>query len=195
MVKDGNGAREWIESGGGPLIVVPEQVLTCWQGCDFESATGDDDYSRACEVEGYLGVIPVGRAEALVLGEPWSTTYVAEHGCFVCRIGADSEDALLDSVEQALEAASWEEQVTWEVPGPVVLLDSGRPGVPGPDAEFDALDRLRIDLAAGRYLVRAAHAKPGPTTTTVLVGLTRLPPDSPEDLPRDMTEPNEVLHR
>ncbi|MFD7626310.1 Imm21 family immunity protein [Streptomyces sp. NPDC059851] len=177
MVKDGNGAWEWIESGGGPLIVVPEQFLTSWQGCDFESTTGDDDYSRACEVEGHLGVIPVGRAEALVLGEPLSTTYVPEHGCFVRWIGADSEDALLDGVEQALEAASWEAEVVWEVPGPVVLLDSGWPGVPGPNAEFDDLGRLRIDLEAGRYLVRAAYAKPAPRTTMVLVGLTRISPD------------------
>ncbi|MEV8533141.1 Imm21 family immunity protein [Streptomyces sp. NPDC051211] len=188
MVKYGNGEWEWTESGGGPLIVVPEQVLTSWQGCDFESTTSDDDYSRACEVEGYLGVIPVGRAEALVLGEPWSTTYVPDHGCFVRWIGADSQDAMLDSVEEALEAASWEAEVLWEVPGPVVLLDSGRPGVPGPDAEFDDLDRLRIDLEAGRYLVRAAHAKPAPRTTMVLVGLTRLSPDEPGVSPGDMTE-------
>ncbi len=177
MVKYRNGAREWIESGGGPLIVVPEQALTSWQGCDFESTTSDDDYGRACEVEGYLGVIPVGDAEALVLGEPWSTTYVPEHGCFVRWIGAGSEDAMLGSVEQELGAASWEAEVLWEIPGPVVLLDSGWPGVPGPDAEFDELDRLRIDLEAGRYLVRAAHAKPAPGTTTVLVGLTRLSHD------------------
>ncbi|NXY96100.1 hypothetical protein HYE82_17250 [Streptomyces sp. BR123] len=188
MVKDGNGAREWIESGGGPLIVVPEQVLTSWQGCDFESTTGDDDYSRACEVEGCLGVIPVAHAAALVLGEPWSTTYVPEHGCFVCWIGADSEDATFDSVEQALEAAAWEAEVLWEVPGPVVLLDSGWPGVPEPDAEFDDPGRLRIDLEAGRYLVRAAHAKPTPRTAMVLVGLTRLSPDGPGVLPGDNTE-------
>ncbi|MFD7256718.1 Imm21 family immunity protein [Streptomyces sp. NPDC059874] len=188
MIENGNGACEWIGSEGGPLIVVPEQDLTSWQGCDFESNMSDDDYSRACEVEGYLGVIPVGRAEALVLGEPWSTTYVPDHGCFVSWIGADSEDAMLDSVEQALEGAAWEAEVLWEVPGPVVLLDSGLPGVPGPNSEFDDLDRLRIDLEAGRYLVRAAHAKPVPGTTMVLVGLTRLSGDGPGDHRGDMTE-------
>ncbi|MFF9870011.1 Imm21 family immunity protein [Streptomyces sp. NPDC013953] len=177
MVKYGNGGWEWIESGGGPLIVVPEQVLTSWQGCDFESTTNDDDYGRACEVEGYLGVIPVAHAQALVLGEPWPATYVPKHGCFVCWIAADSEDAMLGSVEQAIGEASWEAEVLWEVPGPVVLLHSGLPGVPGPDAEFDELDRLRIDLEVGRYLVRAAYATPAPRTTMVLVGLTKLSPD------------------
>ncbi|MEV3993793.1 Imm21 family immunity protein [Streptomyces sp. NPDC049837] len=177
MSTDRDGTVGWIESGGGPLIVVPERVLTSWQGCDFESATNDDDYGRACDVEGYLGVIPVGGAQALVLGEPWATTYLPGLSCFVCWIGADSEEAMLGSVEQALVAAAWEAEVHWEVPGPVILLDSGWPGVPRPDAEFEELDRLRIDLEAGHYLVRAAYAKPAPGTTMVLVGLTRLPLD------------------
>jgi hypothetical protein len=177
MSMNGAGPVEWIESGGGPLIVVPEKVLSSWQGCDFESATNDDDYGRACEVEGYLGVIAVGGEQALVLGEPWATTYVPDLGCFVCWIAADSEEAMFGSAEEALGAAVWEAEVHWEVPGPVVLLDSGWPGVPEPDAEFDELDRLRIDLEAGRYLVRAVHAEPTPRTTMILVGLTRLPPD------------------
>ncbi|TDU73504.1 hypothetical protein EDD91_0050 [Streptomyces sp. KS 21] len=33
----GTGEWEWIESGGGPLIVVPEQVLTSWQVCDLDA--------------------------------------------------------------------------------------------------------------------------------------------------------------
>ncbi|MFF5447236.1 Imm21 family immunity protein [Streptomyces sp. NPDC012888] len=184
MIEHGSAARQWITSGGGPLIAVPERVLTSWRGCDFESATGDDDYGRACEVEGYLGVIPVGPEQALVLGEPWSTTYVPEHGCFVSWIGAESEAALLCGVARALQAAAWEAEVLWEVPGPVVLLDSGQPGVPGPDAGPEVgpevgpgePDRLRVDLGRGRYLVRAAHARPSPGTAMVLVGLTKVPP-------------------
>ncbi|WP_405598219.1 MULTISPECIES: Imm21 family immunity protein [unclassified Streptomyces] len=158
------GAVEWIESGGGPLIVIPEASLSAWRGAD-----GDDwdDYDRACGVDGHVGLIAVGQSHALVLGfDPASTAFLPSAGAFVRWIAADSEDELLGSVDAALASAVWEETVMWDVPGPVVLFDSAWPG-----GEAHEDERLRVEVAAGRYRVQAAQVTPRPSITFCLVQL------------------------
>ena len=163
------GAVQWVESGGGPLIAIPETVLPFWSGVD-----GDDmscDYDRACDVEGFIGLLPVGDTRALVLGDdPASTTYLPEHGAFVRWCAADSEDELLAEVPAALATAVWEDEVKWSVPGPVVLFDAAWPGNDSVNT-----DHLKVSLAPGRYAVRAANVRPGPETWLGLVQLRRLP--------------------
>ncbi|MCX4976307.1 MULTISPECIES: immunity 21 family protein [unclassified Streptomyces] len=163
------GAVEWVESGGGPLIVIPEVVLPFWSGADGDETSSD--YDRACDVDGYIGLVPVGDTRALVLGdEPASTAFLPEHGTFVRWCAADSEDELLAIVPAALEAAVWEPEVHWNVPGPVVLFDAAWPG-----SESKRTDHLKLALEPGRYAVRATYAEPGPETWVGLVQLRRLP--------------------
>jgi hypothetical protein len=162
------GAVDWVESGGGPLVVVPETVLSFWAGADGEDMA--TDYDRACEVDGYVGLLPVGDSVALVLGdEPASTAYLPDQGTFVRWSAANSEDELLAEVPAALAAAVWENEVRWNVPGPVVLFDSAWPG-----DEADRAEHLRVPLEPGPYAVRAAYARPGPETWLGLVQLRRL---------------------
>ncbi|NEC82829.1 hypothetical protein G3I38_27220, partial [Streptomyces sp. SID7958] len=144
------GTAQWVESGGGPLVAVPETVLPFWTGADGEEAASD--YDRACEVDGAVGLLPVGDTTALVLGdEPAATAYLPEHGTLVRWLAADSEAELLAGVGAALDTADWEPEAEWRVPGPVVLFDAAWPGV-----HSTGTDHLRLDLPAGRYAVRAA---------------------------------------
>ncbi|MEU5892573.1 MULTISPECIES: immunity 21 family protein [unclassified Streptomyces] len=159
------GAAEWVESGGGPLIAVPETVLPFWAGADGDELASD--YDRACEVDGYVGLLPVGDSAALVLGdEPASTTYLPDHGIFVRWSAGESEERLLAEVPAALDTAVWGPEVAWNVPGPVLLFDAAWPG-------NDSLrtDHVWIALDPGRYAVRAAHVRPGPETWLGLVQL------------------------
>ncbi len=159
------GAVEWVESGGGPLIAVPETVLPFWAGADGDETASD--YDRACEVEGPVGLLPVGDSAALVLGgEPASTSYLPDHGIFVRWCAADSEDELLAGVPAALDAAVWEPEVRWDVPGAVFLFDAAWPG-----SDSVRTDHLKVSLAPGRYAVRAAQVQPGPETWLGLVQL------------------------
>src|SRR5690242_2371883 len=162
------GAVEWVESGGGPLIAVPETVLPFWAGADGEENASD--YDRACEVDGFVGLLPVGDSAALVLGdEPAATAYLPEHGTFVRWWAANSEDELLAGVPGALATADWGQEMHWTVPGPVVLFDSAFPG-----SETQRTDTFRVELAPGRYAVRAANVQPGPETWLGLVQLRSL---------------------
>ncbi|WP_328429172.1 immunity 21 family protein [Streptomyces sp. NBC_00443] len=163
------GVVEWVESGGGPLIAVPETVLPFWAGADGDETVSD--YDRACEIEGFVGLLPVGDSAALVLGdEPASTTYLRDQGIFVRWCAADSEAELLARVPDALATAVWGHEVRWNVPGTVVLFDSAWPG-----RETERTEHLRVALEPGAYAVRAAQVQPGPEIWLGLVQLRRLP--------------------
>ena len=165
---------EWIDSGGGPLIAVPESVLGAWKGADDVDEEADEfdeeagDYGQACAVDGYAGVIDVGGTPALVLGDaPAPTAFLPEHSLFVRRVAADSEQSALAVVGQGLEEAEWEEPTDWDVPGPVVLFDSAYSA-----EDLDSTGSLRIDLAPGRYRVESAYVEPDDDTWLVLIRLT-----------------------
>ncbi|MFB7506012.1 immunity 21 family protein [Streptomyces broussonetiae] len=162
------GVLEWVESAGGPLIAVPETVLPFWAGADSEDLA--TDYDRACEVDGHVGLLPVGDSAALVLGDdPASTSYLPEHTTFVRWSAAHSEADLLAGVPAALATAAWGSEVRWRVPGPVLLFDSAWPG-----RAAGRVEHLRVPLEAGTYAVRAAYTQPGPETWIGLVRLSRL---------------------
>src|SRR5689334_17973405 len=98
---------QWVESAGGPLIVVPLELAQSWRG--IEAVPGDPvtDYDRACDVDDYLGVLEVGPGRGLVLGdEPMRTAFVpsADGGILVRWGYAPSEDAVLRVLETAEEA-------------------------------------------------------------------------------------------
>ncbi|MGW1773731.1 immunity 21 family protein [Streptomyces sp. NPDC002104] len=162
------GAVEWVESGGGPLIVVPEVVLSSWSGADGDAS--ETDYDRACGVDGYAGLVAVGQVEALVLGDdPASTSFLPERGLFVRWCAAASEEELLGSIDVALAEAVWEPEQMWDVPGAGVLFDAAWPG-----GELEPDNHLRVELEPGRYSVRAAYVEPNPETWLCLVQLRRL---------------------
>jgi hypothetical protein len=77
------GRLTWVESEGGPLLLVAEDRVTEWEGirqpsagrvveATFRWAEPDapaTDYDRACDVPGHTGLIRVGDGEAIVLGD------------------------------------------------------------------------------------------------------------------------------
>ena len=66
---------KWLESTGGPLLLIEKVFLPYWDGY-APTETGVTDYERACKVGDYLGRIEVGPGYGVVLGEePFSTTW------------------------------------------------------------------------------------------------------------------------
>ncbi|MET9515462.1 immunity 21 family protein [Streptomyces sp. NPDC002994] len=161
----------WVESMGGPLIVIPVSALDAWRGGTENGvfagdATAADDYDRACAVDDLAGVITVGEsgAQALVLGdEPANSCYLPEHRAFLRWLAADSEAGLKAAAEAVLAdpATEWEECGTWVTDGPAVLMDSAEAGaelnVEYPGGGLPA--QAPVSLPAGRWRVRAVHTE------------------------------------
>jgi hypothetical protein len=104
---------QWVETGGGPHLVLPEKYARAWEGwrnpsggrvveASFRCNPGGPatDYDRACSIGGWIGVISVGRGQALVLTNTdtpaaYLRTRRGEH--FLLRwVYGDSETELLD---------------------------------------------------------------------------------------------------
>ncbi|MER5312789.1 Imm21 family immunity protein [Streptomyces sp. NPDC002773] len=170
----------WVESMGGPLVVVPVTVLRGWGGCTEEGTilggTGEsDDYDLACAVEGLAGVIGDGANVLVLADEPATTRFLPERLAFVRWLGADSEEELVAAAEALLDApdTSWEECGIWETDGPAVLMDSAEAGAdlgtayPGGTRMPQQAD---VSVPAGRWRVGACQSSGGPTS----VGVVRL---------------------
>ena len=104
----------WVESGGGPLIVIPVEIAHLWRGDGglglpdgdlsmvWETVRKHTDYGRACGVDDYLGVLAVGPGECLVLGdEPLATTFLPnkDGGLIVRWVHAECEEDVVRAIQ------------------------------------------------------------------------------------------------
>lgn len=147
----------WVDTTGGPHVLLPHQALPDWNGAPvrFDPGRREEwgDYGRACNVDGYIGLLSVGGVAGLVLGdEPGSTTFHPGLDILVRWIAADSEPDIIALAARGLSQGGWDAELSWDVPGSVLLFDSSLPGVA-------ARDGLTVDLKPGRYVVRAAYVE------------------------------------
>lgn len=173
----------WVESTGGPLVVVPVSVLAAWGGGAMSGISmGGDvlfDYDRAMAVADVAGVVSVGGGEgrALVLEGPETSCYLPEKRAFLRWCAADSESRLRSAAEEVLAdpATEWDECGIWVTDGPAVLMDAAMQGAelndPFPDGQMP--EQAPVPLPPGRWRVRATQREADPETWVGLVRLLR----------------------
>jgi hypothetical protein len=174
----------WLESNGGPLALIPRAVLPHWSGVEAPvdatpraatwrlDPTGPvTDYDRACSIEEYAGVLPVGQGEALILGqEPLPTAWRPNRhgGLFIRWICAESEADVLRLLDQPHDALNWVDEAVFRVTHtPLVLIDAADVGfdLSGPSFE--------LDLSPAAYTVRRGQATDSAGTELLLHRLVR----------------------
>ena len=105
----------WIESGGGPLVLIDSNTALEWGGVSRNSGSPEtlSDYERACSIDGYLGVLDVQKDQALVLGdEPMRTSVkrLEQDEVMIIRwVWSSDETQVIESLPLALESADWVE--------------------------------------------------------------------------------------
>jgi hypothetical protein len=132
----------WVETLGGPHLVLPEAHADAWEGnaapskgrviqatfrCDPSSPA--TDYDRACSIDDWLGVIPVGDGQALVLsGDDTSAAYfcMGTGKDYLLRwLYAPSETDLLDYFYNVCERLEPEKEDEFQHSGgKIFLMDS-----------------------------------------------------------------------
>lgn len=155
---------EWIESGGGPLLLAPRSATNDWHGAQGPGMAGPQtDYARACSLKDEIGVIHIGSRPALVLGdEPDRTALipVRSDALLVRWRWADSERSLIPR----LLAEHVTGGLAFSLAGQLAttaeeyfLFDSACSGT-----QIDQY--LSIPLHAGHYIVESANFKPDRAT-------------------------------
>jgi hypothetical protein len=173
-----------LEHAAGPLLLLPESLLSEWSGIDVPAYRAisalfrwnakeprASDYDRACDVDDYVGVIAVGYGFGLVLGDvPASTRWMPEPaGGILARWEyAESEAEMNAALAAVPERLPWEDKGTFTVvSSPLQLFNSAEPG------DEVILPRLPIELAAASYDVRWTRYAPAAQTAASLIKLHR----------------------
>ncbi|MGC9671580.1 Imm21 family immunity protein [Planosporangium sp. 12N6] len=137
---------------------------------DRHSESSDwGDYGRACAVDDWAGVIPVGPATALILGgDPLPTTYLPEHRMLAGAFAYDHGDGpLSEAVADLRPRVQWQEGPRWQIVEPLILFDSALRGT-----ELVLDDHLRIEVEPGPVQTRTAYVEAYPRLVLVELALT-----------------------
>jgi len=157
----------WVESKGGPLILLEEDVVPYWRDYLPVSDSSLTYYERACEVSDYLGSIGVGSRSGLVFGEqPYSTTWLQasewDYGIIVRWVYAENEAAVIQVLTQ-LSNRNWQRtDVVLEVTNEKLLLFDA--AVPGDDIETF----IPVQIPKGSYVAETLHYEANKDTSLTL---------------------------
>ena len=168
-------ARNWIKSGGGPLICVERLFAEWWLGVAVINPPDDlneahlSHYERACRVSGWAGMLAIRDRHALIMGdmplhaELWQPS--DQPACVVRTVYADHDDNLCDQLD-ALAPLDLSDAVhtgRFEVTsGELIVFDSAHPGSHLGDSH------LTFDLVPGPYSVWTTEFKPDDRTHLVM---------------------------
>jgi len=157
----------WIESTGGPLLLLEGGLLDHWHGA-FGNGGGMTDYDRACEVADYVEILEVGKGYGLVLGEePFATTWwpsdQGAKGFLVRWVCAEDEAQICAALNSFSLDSNWQStDVNFEIHhGQLILFDSSCIGT-----AIDAF--LTIEIPRGSYVVETLHYTPSDELSLIL---------------------------
>lgn len=193
---DDSSTLQWLESNGGPLLLVPGEHLASWGGIDpprdgrsiearFRALLGEpaSDYDRACDVEGYLGLLDIGAGQGLVLaGDPCGAAWLSSSkpaggdgrgltGHMLVRWEyGESEASVIATLEHVPESIWRDDNLVLTVGRePLYLLDAAYNL-----GDLQGDDHLTIHLPEGMYSVVTAEYEPDAHTSLILHRLTRI---------------------
>jgi hypothetical protein len=178
-------ALEWITGSGGPLLLLPEELLEAWSGIDpplggrvidvrrrWDPDHAATDYDRACEIDTLIANVEVGHGRGIVLaGEPYPTGVVRrDGGAWLVRwIQAPSAAAIVEFLARHPPDTLQGVPATIDAhPGPLILFDAA---CPGPEVEED---RIVLDLHPGRYRASAIQVAADAELALIVIGLDRV---------------------
>jgi hypothetical protein len=162
--------NKWVTTLGGPHILIPQSACYLWNGAPRNYPDEEGDYGRACAVDGYIGLIDVGHARALVFADhPGRTTFLPGYGILLREIAGGDDDEVLDAALKLLPTINWGSRLSWEIAEPLILFDSV---YDYPHVVTEGEEQIRVDLTPGRYTAEAAYLEIPDTAYLILVRLT-----------------------
>ncbi|MGG2464406.1 Imm21 family immunity protein [Streptomyces sp. RGM 3693] len=147
---------KWIESTGGPFVIVPAPHAAVWQGIE------GDDYDEACLVEDYVGRVEFGPAAQKVPGivvadEPLPATFLPDLQCLLQWSYAPSEQALIDGARRSFDGIdNWHQGPVLDVHDPLIMFDATIPG-----NSLEQAETLSVSLPTGSYQFHTADFEIG----------------------------------
>lgn len=177
---------KWIESAGGPLILIPDKSYNLWSGIlkrssylnnkieeaeDYLNAD-EADYGKACLIEDYLGVVNVGDDTALVLGdEPLRTTvfHTVDNTPVIARWYYGETEELVENYLSTIDLNlidNWEPSLTFNFSSHrQILFDSASFASM---LEKENIDYLLVNIKRGDYEIWTSIYDPDEKTKLII---------------------------
>jgi len=177
---------KWIESTGGPLVLISDKRYSLWSGIlrrssyldnriedatDFLNAA-ETDYGKACLVQDYLGIVNIGEDIALVLGgEPLPTTvfYSVDNRVIIARWYHGESVKSVDNILNTRNLNSidnWELSLTFKVSGDKQhLFDASCSAI---ELNKESNGYLPVNIKKGEYQIWTAIYEPDDKTKLLI---------------------------
>jgi Immunity protein 21 len=158
---------KWIESGGGPLLFAPRSATRIWHGTGPSVSDEITDYEKACAVSDEIGIIEVGTAQALVLGDEPDRSALIQFSpsrVFILRWRwARSEESLVSALDWGKidQLPSSSEQTFRTLEDQYLLFDSASSGE-------EIGDALMAEMHAGICSFDTLDFRPTPETCALI---------------------------
>jgi hypothetical protein len=177
---------KWIDSGGGPLVLIADSNIKNWSGALNRSAylqnkieeandclnPEEADYGKACSINGYLGKVDIENDNALVLGDESmsATKFISVDGKnTLARWCYGDDEVFVDDYLQKLHldtVKSWQDPVNFKISGnQQYLFDSAHCFA---DLSKEYGQHLLLHIEAGEYIIWTAVIDPDENTQLVL---------------------------
>lgn len=155
----------WIDTTGGPLILISRITARVWNKND----DAESDYDKACSVEDHIGIVEKAGEQVLVLGdEPLLTTIMKRNAeILIARWNYYSEDTKIAERHIAdvdLDDLLWEKFTDFPITADEYLLMDA-------SLIFEELNEessIIIAIEPGKYNVWTAHYNPDSQTSFAL---------------------------
>lgn len=148
----------WIESGGGPLVLVAVGDVGSWMGIDPVGSDTESDYDRACAVMESIAPVAVRGMPVVVMGDEPDCTAVRTFDGLMHWVrwrAAPNEQELWDALNGAhLPGLDWRASGEFDArEGGYRLFDAAFSG-----KEIE--DSLSMSMPPGRYAIETSPFKP-----------------------------------
>lgn len=157
---------EWIESGGGPLLLAAKSVVAEWQGNRPSKNVPDlTDYQRACAVQDEIDAIAIGQVQAVVLGDEPDRTAVLLSGADLLILRwrwAESEESLVSALIPEVDRLQFNRSgAFFTVTGEHLLFDSAYAG-----SEIE--ESLSVNLDAQEFILETTVFAPSASVNMLI---------------------------
>ena len=153
---------KWIDTTGGPHVLIPQELVAHWKGVTgwFDNADPHDqsDYARACRVTSWLGMVSCGAGCAVVLsGDVGRISWVPQTQLLIQCIASDGDKYVNAAVSDGSFLEAVAEAHAEEIPfstgrsGQMCLFDSSEAGT-GLRSNVE-----NLNLCPGTHVIHAGY--------------------------------------
>ena len=151
---------KWIESSGGPFVIIEKKFAPLWRGTNGHPS----DFDLACRTSNYIEEISTTNTTALILGdEPLRTlvAYSEDHNLIVRWRWATSEEDVLSKIQSISFPKKCKDQIDVNFfTDNLEIFDSA--------STYSEAESINLKINTGKNTIKTFDYSPNPETSLLI---------------------------